>query len=398
MINFFNDKRLNGKKRKSKAPVIFATSSMLNDLGSDAIKPFWPSFVTSVLGAPAYVLGLLDGIGEAIAYSIRWPAGYLADRFRKKPMVWAGYLMACIARLGYATSKTFSWLFPFKALDRLGKLRDPARDAMLAKSVSKEERGKAFGLLNAMDNLGATLGPFFGLLLFIFFSYRITFAIAAIPSLISCLLILFFIKEKNKMKLGHKLKKLKKAKVFTKEFKKYVLFTSIFALSWISISFLLLFGNVKGIEVKFFPIFLFVSSAVSIISSYSLGKISDKIGRKRAIAFGYSIYSLMLLGFFLFSFFTLSKILTIFLLLLLFTFYGLSYGTIITLLPAFAIDLAEKRAAEASGIVFSFFGFSSLLASTIAGFLWQINYLLTFGFASLMAILGTILFLFLKHK
>jgi MFS family permease len=389
-------------KSKSKAPVVFATSALLNDLGSDAIKPFWPTFVTSVLGAPAYILGILDGMGEAIAYGIRWPAGYIADRYRKKPMVWLGYLMAGLARIGYSISKAASWLFPFKAMDRLGKLRDPPRDAMLAREVSKKERGRAFGLLTAMDNIGAMLAPFFGLLLFTLFSYRATFALAAIPSIISSLLIFALIKEKNRkrndMHIQQTGSKSKQTKAFSKEFKKYVAFTFIFALGWISNSFMLLFAGLKGIDVKLFPIFLFITSAMAVVASYSLGKLSDKLGRKKAILLGYTIHSLMLLGFLSFYFFTLPKSLTFALLLLLFALYGFGFGAITAMQPAFAIDLAEKRPAEASGILATFFGFSALLASTIAGILWQISPALTFGFAAFAAITGNVLILFVRHK
>jgi MFS family permease len=390
-------------KSKSKAPVVFATSALLNDLGSDAIKPFWPTFVTSVLGAPTYILGILDGIGEAIAYGIRWPAGYIADRYRKKPMVWLGYLMAGLSRIGYSISKAASWLFPFKAMDRLGKLRDPPRDAMLAREVSKKERGRAFGLLTAMDNIGAMLAPLFGLLLFSLFSYRTTFAIAAIPSIISSLLIFALIKEKNKKKndiqhIQQTGSKSKQTKAFSKEFKKYVAFTFIFALGWISNSFMLLFAGLKGIDVKLFPIFLFITSAMAVVASYSLGKLSDKLGRKKAILLGYAIHSLMLLGFLSFYFFTLPKSLTFALLLLLFALYGFGFGAITAMQPAFAIDLAEKRPAEASGILATFFGFSAFLASTIAGILWQISPALTFGFAAFAAITGNVLILFVRHK
>jgi MFS family permease len=246
------------------------------------------------------------------------------------------------------------------------------------------------------------LAPLFGLLLFSLFSYRTTFALAAIPSIISSLLIFALIKEKNKKKKhaqqqGLKLKSSQEAR-FSKEFKKYVAFTFIFALGWISNSFMLLFAGLKGIDVKLFPIFLFITSAMAVVASYSLGKLSDKLGRKKAILLGYTIHSIMLLGFLSFYFFTLPKSLTFALLLLLFALYGFGFGAITAMQPAFAIDLAEKRPAEASGILATFFGFSALLASTIAGILWQISPALTFGFAAFAAITGNVLILFLRHK
>jgi len=143
---------------------------------------------------------------------------------------------------------------------------------------------------------------------------------------------------------------------------------------------------------------LFVVSAFSVISSYTFGKLSDKLGRKTTLIISCSIYCLTLLGFFCFYFFYVQKFFVWLILILLFALYGLSYGSITALQPVFAIDLAEKTPAEASGILATFFGFSALIASTIAGFLWNINPALTFGISALLATIGTILLSLVKHK
>jgi MFS family permease len=109
-----------------KSTLAFSLASFLNDVGGDIIEPFWPTFITQVLGALMTFLGLLDGMGETIAAIVKFPAGYLTDGVgRKKPFVWFGYLLPALARFGYAFSNSVSSLFPFKVLDRMGKLRDP---------------------------------------------------------------------------------------------------------------------------------------------------------------------------------------------------------------------------------------------------------------------------------
>ena len=387
------------KKDLGKAKV-FAAASLLNDLGSDAVKPFWPTFVTSIIGAPASILGLLDGFGEVISYGIRWPAGYLSDKFKtRKPLIWFGYSLAALSRIGYALSRSVGLLFPFKAMDRLGKLRDPPRDALLAEIVPKNKRGKAFGLLTAADNFGATLAPLLGLLLFTILSYRLTFAIAAIPSFISALLILFLIKEQ---KLPRKQKSSKKSIIVPNgDFKKLLVTVSLFALGWISTSFLILFAmKVKGLPVALSSLFFFILSGFSVISSYNFGKISDKLGRRNTLLASYLVYSLTLFGFFAFYFFETSFLATLGILVCLFALYGISFGAVSTIHSAFAIDLVGKNyRAQASGLLSMLFGFSALFASTIGGLLWDLSSpATTFGFSASMSLLSILPMLTIKHK
>lgn len=89
----------------------FAVSSFFNDMGSDMIYPIWPLFVAS-LGANMAVLGLIDGIGNAIVSLSQAISGYLSDRTRKrKVFIWLGYLFGGVSRLGYALSARGTGLF-----------------------------------------------------------------------------------------------------------------------------------------------------------------------------------------------------------------------------------------------------------------------------------------------
>src|SRR3989338_8038894 len=129
---------MKARNKDTKAVRSFAAASALNDKGSDMVRPFWPIFVTSVLGAPMAFLGLLDGLGDAISQSIRFPAGYLSDKYRKRKIfIWLGYILAGLSRIGYALSRFALWLIPFKVMDRMGKMRAPPRDAMLSEITHK---------------------------------------------------------------------------------------------------------------------------------------------------------------------------------------------------------------------------------------------------------------------
>ncbi len=368
----------------------FALASFLNDLGSDAIRPLWPLFVTSVLGAPATVLGLLDGLGEVISYGSRMPAGLISDRFgKRKPLVWAGYLIAGLGRLGYALAPSVGWLFPFKAADRIGKIRDPPRDALLADITKPTQRGRAFGFLQAADHLGATVGPLFGLLLFGLLGFRWTFILAAIPSLIAAVCVLAFVREKkpshHEILVDH----------YGKPFWRLALFSSLFGLGWISLSFMVLAAiNLQGQSIAWSPVLFFVMSLCAVISSIITGRISDSVGRKKVLIASYLAYALVPTGFFIAQYLTPQGAYGIGLSLFLFSLYGLHYGAMSTVQPAFISDLIpSSHRASAMGTFQTIFGCSALAASVLAGALWDLfSPSAAFGAAAILSIVATMIF------
>lgn len=173
------------KKNNSKKTLrTFALASFLNDLGSDMIYPVWPLFVTAVLGGNMAGLGFLDGMGEALVSLSQAASGYLSDKTKKrKVFIWLGYLFGALSRIGYAFAAAWQHLVPFRFLDRAGKIRSAPRDAIIADISTEQTRGGNFGLLRAMDNLGAVCGIIVCILLFKTLGYRNLFLLAAIPSI-----------------------------------------------------------------------------------------------------------------------------------------------------------------------------------------------------------------------
>ena len=97
---------------------VFSAASFLNDLGSDIIYPLWPLFVTSLPGANAAVLGLIDGLGDSLVSISQAIAGFVSDRIKKrKVFVWTGYIFGGLARAGYAVAPSWHWLMPFRIRD-----------------------------------------------------------------------------------------------------------------------------------------------------------------------------------------------------------------------------------------------------------------------------------------
>jgi MFS family permease len=372
-----NRKEIDGRS----VTLAFSLASFLNDVGGDIIEPFWPAFVTQVLGAPMTVLGLLDGMGEAIAALIKLPAGYLTDRVgQKKPFVWFGYLLPALARVGYAFSYSVSSLFPFKVLDRMGKLRDPPRDAMIAEKTRKKERGKTFGFLTAADKFGATLGPLIAYALFALFSYRFLFLIASIPSVIGALLIFWLVKEgRRKTRSTRRI-----TQKISKELKLFISVSILFALASFSISFMIRYANELGISLLALPLVYLIFNLTASLISIPGGKLSDAIGRKSTLILSYLLYSVTMLGFA-----TINWSIAIY---LLFILYGLHYGILKTTQKAFVSDLSSPDVrSTAMGIFQTVFALCLFPASIIAGLLWDlIGPTAPFYYGFILSILGLI--------
>ncbi|MDI6654756.1 MAG: MFS transporter [Candidatus Hydrothermarchaeota archaeon] len=379
------------QKETRKTVRTFALASFLNDLGSDMIYPIWPLFVTSVLGANMAVLGFIDGLGEAVVSISQAASGYISDWLRRrKVFIWTGYFFGSLSRVGYALSTAWQHLIPFRILDRAGKIRGAPRDAIIADISTKENRGKNFGLLRAMDHLGAVCGIIVCILFFGLLGYRNLFLLAAIPSAIGALLILSLIKEKKPANV--RIYKGLSLKDLDKNFKLFLLLSSFFALGSFSYSFLLIYAKEFGFQVAFVPVLYLVFTAVASVFSLPFGKLSDKIGRKQVLMLSYIFWGLVCL-----SFIFIQSYLAI---ILTFVLYGLHKGALEPVQKTFVSELAptEYRASSLGGFQMVV-GLCALPASLIAGILWdKINIFMPFYFSLSLTILSIIMLIFVKEK
>lgn len=274
---------------------VFAAASFLNDLGSDIIYPVWPLFVTSALGANMAVLGFIDGLGDAIVSLAQAASGYLSDRVRKrKVFIWIGYSFGSLSRIGYAFSSLWQQLIPFRVFDRLGKIRSAPRDAVIADLSTDENRGKHFGLLRSMDNLGAVCGILI-CIGFFHLGYRTLFLMAAVPSAIAVALVLALIKEHRRG--GSKVFKGLSLKHLDRNFWLFLLLSSLFALGSFSYSFLLLYANGMGVRESRLPVLYLVFTLIAALLSLPFGRLSDSIGRKRVMLMSFLAWGMTCLGF-----------------------------------------------------------------------------------------------------
>lgn len=378
------------EKEKSKKIIrTFAAASFLNDMGSDMIYPVWPLFVTQILRANMAALGFLDGLGEALVSISKAFSGYLSDRIRKrKVFIWMGYLMGALSRIGYAFSSVWTHLIPFRILDRSGKIRGAPRDAYIADISTQKNRGKNFGFIRAMDHLGAVVGIVLCIILFKLLGYRLLFFLAAIPTLISVILILVLIKEKKTKKI--KLYKGISIKDLTKNYKLFLLLSSIFALGAFSYSFLLIYSREYGFKTSFIPVLYLIYTAVAFLLSLPMGRLADRIGRKSVLLISFMLWAAVLV-----ILITGKSHVTI---LLIFVLYGAHRGALEPVQRTFVSELSpEKFRASGLGAFQMITGLCTLPASFMAGILWEgIGMTAPFYFSLGLTLTAGILLVFVK--
>jgi len=171
---------------------ILGVVSLLMDLSSEIYHALLPAFLTVTLGLPVVAMGAIDGIAEATASFAKLASGRLSDRSRRrKPWVLLGYGVAALSKPLFPLA-TSAWpVLGARFADRIGKgVRGAPRDAMIADETPPELRGRAYGLRQALDTVGAVIAPIVAIALMAVLAndIRTVFWIAIVPAFLSFLL------------------------------------------------------------------------------------------------------------------------------------------------------------------------------------------------------------------
>jgi MFS family permease len=146
-----------------------------------------PLFITAGLGAPAFAVGLIEGIGDGSSAVVKLWSGWYSDRVPWRKRLAAGGYGVTVFGLGLLVAVS-SWpqVVVARSLAWMGRgLRQPIRSAMLAGSVGKKDLGKAFGFHEALDTAGALIGPAVAFLLLATGSgFRTIFLLALVPGVL----------------------------------------------------------------------------------------------------------------------------------------------------------------------------------------------------------------------
>lgn len=359
--------------------------SFLTDLSSEMIFSVFAIFFTTVAGASAALLGLVEGLADLSASSLNYYAGWLSDRSgKRKSFALAGYGFSTLAKVILLISSSITGLTIFRVIERLGKgFRGPPRDAWLASVADRANRGFAFGVHKALDKSGAVLGPLiaYGLLRWLGdgeATYRILFWVALVPAVLA-VVALALIKDQPAPERSRE-NILETIKLLSPAFKRYLMTAGVFSLAYFSFGFLLLRAHSVGFSVTDTVLLYALFNIACVIAAPLIGKMSDRVGRPRMIMLGYGTYAFMSLGFA----FANAK----WQVLVLFVLYGIFYAIDEAQNKAFIADMEADRRASAMGLYNLVTGVVYLPASLIAGALWLLNPASAFLLAAAAALLA----------
>jgi len=256
--------------------------SLFMDLSSEIYHALLPAFITIVLGLPATALGAIDGVAEATANFAKLASGRLSDRsLKRKPWIMAGYGLAALSKPLFPLAASAPAVMAARFADRIGKgIRGSPRDAMVADETPPEIRGRAFGLRQSLDTVGALLAPLAAITLMAWLAsdIRAVFWIAVIPAGISFLLAWLALREPEQH-----LAPVKSSPLFSgfrnlnKDTKRLLQVGFLFSLARFSEAFLILKGIDIGLSEAMSPLTLAIFNLAYVVLAYPAGILSDRV-------------------------------------------------------------------------------------------------------------------------
>ena len=262
--------------------IVLGLVSLCMDLSSEFVHALLPLYLATGLGASMLAIGLIEGTAEAIALAVKVFSGVLSDAVgRRKPLVLAGYGLAALAKPVFALAPSLGWIVAARFADRVGKgIRGAPRDALIADITPPEVRGASFGLRQALDTVGAVLGPVAAIAALAWFAgdFRMAFWLATIPAFLAVALIVLGVDEPERRTEGAKAKRLSlaDARRLPRAFWVVTGIAALMALARCSEAFLVLRAADVGLAVGQAPWVMVAMTLVYTVAAYPAGAALDR--------------------------------------------------------------------------------------------------------------------------
>ena len=344
--------------------------SMLMDISSELIHSLLPIFMVSALGASMFMVGIVEGIAESTALIVKVFSGTLSDYLgKRKGLTLLGYGLGAASKPLFALATSVPWVLTARFIDRIGKgIRGAPRDALVADLTPPQIRGAAYGLRQSLDTVGAFLGPLLAIGLMIVWSgdFRMVFWFAVIPAMLSVLLLAVGVHEPIAARAEHKAPPVhwRTLKQLSGAYWWIVIVGAVFTLARFSEAFLILRARENGLPDAFAPTVLIVMNAVYALSAYPMGRIADRMSHQKLLVCGVVVLIV--------SDIALAQAQGLALVLAGVVLWGLHMGMTQGLLAAMVANAAPPALrGTAFGFFFFVSGLAMLVASVLAGLLWD---------------------------
>jgi MFS family permease len=375
---------------------ILGGASLLNDVAGEAVFPLLPTFLLTLLpgGSPLY-LGIIEGAADSVSSILKlWSGGWSDRAKRRKGFVLFGYSLATLLR-PFLYAVVAPWqLLVIRVGDRIGKgVRASPRDAMITDSTDPSMRGRAFGFHQAMDHLGAAIGPLLaaGFLWMWPGQMRILFLLTLVPGLLVVGLLIFGLREPAAhQRTGEPLHLT--LRPFDRNFRLYLLSLVVFTLGNSSDAFLLVRAGELGVPIWQLPILWCAFHIAKSSGNLLLGRAVDRFGPRPFLFLGWLVYGAIYLAFALAE--------TAWQAWVLFLSYALFYGLTE---PAEKTLVSILAGSERKGLAFGWYNFAIgiaiLPASLIFGALYEYRGALTaFGWGAALAFVAVVLLVGVRER
>ena len=344
--------------------------SLLMDISSEMIHSLLPLFMVTTLGTSTMVVGMVEGLAESLALVVKVFSGTLSDYWgKRKGLALFGYALGACTKPLFAVASGVGLVLTARLMDRIGKgVRGAPRDALVADITPSQLRGATYGLRQSLDTVGSFLGPLLavGLMLLWANDFRAVFWVAVLPGLMAVVLLWFGIHEPDNRQssTGKNPVRWDNLTHLGSAYWWVVGIGAIFTLARFSEAFLVLRAQHRGIPVALVPLVMVAMNLIYALSAYPFGKLSDRMSHMRLLTVGLLVliasdlvlaindhWAVVFLGVGLWG-----------------LHMGMTQGLLATM-------VANTAPVDLRGTAFGFFnlasGLSMLIASLLAGFLWD---------------------------
>ncbi|MEE4609321.1 MAG: MFS transporter [Desulfobacteraceae bacterium] len=381
-------------------------TSALGDFCYETTTVILPGFL-AVLGLPAAILGIVEGMADAVASFTKMVSGYVADKLgHRKLLVLLGYGLTPLGQVLIALAAGWPLILSGRILSWFGKgLRGPLRDAIVVQAIRPETRGRAFGFHRAMDTVGAVAGPLLGVALLGWAQtmawtdpagpFRLVLWLAMIPGILAVLSFLLLVQDP-----GHSpnpaLRFWSALRDLPSRFKRYLGAVGLFGVGDFSHTLLILaatqlltpaMGVVRAAQTA--GLLYVLRNVVQVIASYPVGMLADRRGALPVLAIGYvlgTLTAVLTAAAFRFSLNGLPVLMAIFILA---GFYMAVQETLEAVVTADLVD--TEQLGMSYGSLGTVNGTAKLISSSMVGIVWTaVSPALGFGLAALLMVTGTL--------
>lgn len=344
--------------------------SLFMDTSSELIHSLLPVFLVGTLGVAPAVIGLIEGVAEATASTTKVFSGWLSDRLGKRKLLAViGYGLGALTKPIFPLAATPVEVLGARFVDRIGKgVRGAPRDALVADMVESGQRGAAYGLRQALDTVGAFLGPLLAIALMMLLAgdIRAVFWWAVLPGAAAVLLLVFGVGEPAHITGRQSQAPIRMADVrrIGSSYWVVVAIGAVFTMARFSEAFLVLRASDAGLAPALVPMVMVAMNIVYAIVATPAGELSDRVDRRKILAAGLLalIAADLVLGFWGSVAGAMVGA----------ALWGLHMGLTQGLFAALVADHAPPALrGTAFGIFNLVTGIVLLAASTLAGVLWQ---------------------------